>query len=280
MTEGRGSRPSLLDLTGRGSRPSLLDPTERVTVPGRAPGALPPLTLEAPPPPSPRVGIALGFAVGRERVLRRPTAVSAVVGAALVVVAGLIERRVGVAGAVDRTLVATFNVVIPLVSFGVAAQVSARSNLRQSLWSLARYGVARGDAALGALGAALAVSAVLAAAFAVLAVGLAHGAGNPPLVHDMLTSGWIAALTGAAYTGWFAAGATFGRHGGGRWLPLLLDFTVGGSAGLAGAVFPRANAASLLGGAAPLGLPQASSSALLAASAVALTALAAIRCRE
>jgi hypothetical protein len=264
---------------GRGSRPSMTDATERVTVPGRAPGALPPLSLEAPPPTAPRVGLALGFAMGRERVLRRPTAVSAVVGAALVVVAGLIERRVGSAGAVDRTLVATFNVVIPLVSFGVAAQVSARGNLRESLWNLARYGVARGDAALGALGAALATSAALAAAFAVLAVGLAHGAGSPPILHDMLTSGWIAALTAAAYTGWFAAGATFGRHGGWRWLPLALDFTLGGSAGIAGAVLPRANAASLLG-TAPLGMPQTSSSAILAASAAALIALAAVRCRE
>jgi hypothetical protein len=45
-------------------------------------------------------------------------------------------------------------------------------------------------------------------------------------------------------------------------------------------VLPRANAASLLGGTAPLGMPQTSSSAILAASAVALTVLAAIRCRE
>ena len=32
---------------------------------------------------------------------------------------------------------------------------------------------------------------------------------------------------GAAYTAWFAFGATFGRRGGGRWMPLALYFAVG-----------------------------------------------------
>ena len=249
-------------------------------MPGRAPGALPPLALEAPPPAAPRVALAIGFAMGRERVLRRPTALSALLGAALVVVAGIIERRVGSAGAVDRALTATFNVVVPLVSFGVAAEVSARGNLRDGVWSAARFGLARRDVALGAIGAALAASAALGAGFAALAVVVAHAPGNPPLARDLFTSGWIAALAAAAYTGWFTAGATFGRRGGGRWAPLVIDFVIGGSTGLAGALLPRANAASLLGGAAPLGLPQTSSCAILGASAVVLAGVAALRCGE
>jgi hypothetical protein len=108
---------------------------------------------------------------------------------------------------------------------------------------------------------------------------VAHAASSPPFAGDAFTSAWIAALTGAAYAGWFALGATFGRRGGGRWLPLLADFAIGGSLGLAGAVLPRANALSLLGGAAPLGMVQASSSVILGASAVVLAGLAGLRCR-
>jgi hypothetical protein len=262
------------------SRPSLSEPGERATLPGRTPGALPPLVREAPPAARPAVALAIGFAMGRERILRRPTALSALLGAGLVVVAGLIERRAGSAGAVDRTLAATFNVVVPLVTFGVCAAVSGRENLREGVWSAARFGLARRDVALGAIGAACLASAALGAGFAALAVLVAHAAGNPPVAGDLLTSGWIAALTAAAYTGWFSAGATFGRRGGGRWLPLVLDFVVGAGSGIAAAVLPRANAASLLGGAGPLGLPQASSSLILAASAMTLAGLAALRCRE
>lgn len=239
---------------------------------------LSPLALDPPRPAAPRVAIAVGFAVARARILRRPTAVSVVVGAALVVVAAIIERRVGSAGAVDRTLAATFNIVVPLSAFGVAAEASGRQRLREAVWPAARYGLARRDVALGTILAALAASAALGVLFAALAVAAAHGEGNPPLARDVFTSGWIAALTSAAYTGWFMAGATFGRRGGGRWVPLLLDFALRGSAGLAGAALPRANAVCLLGIATPLGLTQATSSAILAAGAVVLAALAALRC--
>ncbi len=267
----------------RASRPSMADPMERTTLPGRTPGPLPPLSLVAPPAASPAVALAIGFAVARERILRRPTALSALLGAALVVVSGIVERRMGSAGAVDRVLAATFNVVVPLVAFAVVGEASGRGNLRDGVWAAARYGVARRDVALGAVGAASAAAAVLAAMFAALAVAVGHAEGNPPLAHDMFTSGWIAALTAVAYTGWFSLGSTFGRRGGGRWVPLVVDFVLGGGTGLAGALLPRAHAANLLGvldGAAPLGLPQASSSLVLVASALVLTGLAALRCRE
>jgi hypothetical protein len=260
--------------------PSLSDAAERATMPGRTPGPLPPLSLEAPPAAPPAVALAIGLAIGRARVLQRPTALTALLGAALVVVSGIIERRVGSAGAVDRALAATFNVVVPLTSFAVAAEVSGRGDLRAAAWAAARFGVARRDVALGAIGAAALASATLGAGFAALAVLVAHAEGNAPLLHDLFTSAWIAALTAAAYTAWFTAGATFGRRGGGRWVPLVADFVLGGSTGLAGAILPRAHATSLLGGAAPLGLSQASSSAVLAVSVVVLASLAAFRCRE
>src|SRR5262249_37716586 len=130
---GHGARRgSVSDV--RVSRPSLPDAGERVTLPGRGPGALPPLSMVAPPPAPAGVALAIGFAMGRERILRRPTALSALVGAALVVVSALVERRLGSAGAVDRALAGTFNVVVPLVTFGLAGEASARGNLREAAW--------------------------------------------------------------------------------------------------------------------------------------------------
>jgi hypothetical protein len=264
------------------SQPSLPGVDDRMTMPGRErdAGALPPINREAPPAAVAGEALRLGFLMGRARVFRRSTAVSAVLGAALVVVAGVIERHAASAGAVDRALAATFNLVVPLLSFGIAAEAAGRGNLRDGVWSVARYGVARRDVALGLIASAAVASAALCAALAMLAVIVAHGEGNPPVAGDLLTSAWIAALAAAAYTGWFALGSTFGRRGGGRWAALVADFVVGASAGIAGAVLPRGHVLSLLGGAAPLAMPQMSSSLLLGASAVVLAALAAVRCRE
>ena len=61
------------------SGPSFSDPGERATVPGRNPGALPPIVREAPPAASPAVALAIGFAMGRERIQRRPTALAAMI---------------------------------------------------------------------------------------------------------------------------------------------------------------------------------------------------------
>ena len=253
---------------------------DRQTVPGGAPGGLPPIVMVAPRPTRSRRAIAIGFAMGRARLLRRPTALAALLGASLVVAAGVIERRVGSAGAADRALAATFRLVIPLVCFAIAAEAAGRGNLRDGVGPASRSGVARRDVALGALAAALALAATTSAALAALAVLVAGGGGALPGPRDAFTSAWIAALTASAYVGWFGLGATFGRRGGGRWAVLLADFALGGFAGFVGAVLPRAHAQNLLGGAAPLGLAQASSSALLGAAALVLCVLAALRCRE
>lgn len=222
----------------------------------------------------------IGLAMGRSRLLRRSTAVSCALGAALVVAAGMIERSVASAGAVDRALAATFNLVVPLVSFGLAIEASGRGNLREGVWPAARYGVARREVGLGLVAATAVAAAAAGAALSALAVLAAHGQGNPGVAVDTVMSGWIGALTAAAYAAWFMLGATFGRRGGGRWAPLIVDFAVGGSSGVAGAVLPRGNALSLLGEAAPLGMSQAASSAVLAVSVVVLGGAAAFACRD
>jgi hypothetical protein len=251
---------------------------ERVTLPGRGPDSLGPLALQPPAPARRSTAIALGFAIARERILRRPTALSAALGAALVVTLALIARRVP--GAVDRALVGTFRLVIPLVSFGIASEAAGRGHLREGVWSVARYGVSRRDVAAGLIAAAIVASAVVAALYAAASVVIAHDALSPPLARDLLQSVWIAALTASAYTAWFLFGGSFFDKGRGRWAPLVLDFVAGGSLGLFGAILPRGNAMNLLGAAAPMRLSQPASSAILLASVLVLALLAALRCRR
>ena len=252
----------------------------RDTLPGRRRTALGPPELDVQPEVGLGTAIALGLAVGRDRLLRRPTALAGLLGVGLVIVGAVIERRVGAAGAVDRALAGTFGLVIPLVSFGVTAEAAGRGHLCDGLWPVARYGVARRGVALGVIAMAILFSAALAAAFAVGSVALARGPGEPPFLRDAFQCAWIAAFSASAYAAWFSLGATFFRRGRGIWVPLVVDFLAGGSTGLAGAVLPRGNAQSLLGGAAPMHLPQAASSGILLGSAVVLTMIAALRCRR
>jgi hypothetical protein len=252
----------------------------RETLPGRRRTAIGPLQLDVQPAVGPGTSMVLGFAAGRDRVLRRPTALSALLGVALVIVGAVIERHAGGAGAVDRALSGTFRLVIPLVSFGVAADAACRGDLREAVWPIARYGASRRGVAAGVIAAAILIAAALAALFAVGSVGLAHGPSDLPLLRDAFQSAWIAALTASAYVAWFSLGATFFKRGRGRWLPLAADFLFGGSTGLLGALLPRGNAQNLLGGAAPVHLGQAASSAILLAAAMVLTLLAACRCRR
>ena len=229
---------------------------------------------------SPGVAASLGASIALERLRRRGTAVSLLLGAALVVASALIERRASSIGGLDRTLTATFHLVVPLVSFGVVAQALGRQRLGDGLWSAARFGVARRSVALGAIAVAIVASALASLVLVLLAVGLAHGPGDPPLARDLFTSGWIAAVTGMGYAGWFSLGATFGRRGGGRWLALAADFVLGGGTGVLGVLLPRGNANNLLGLSAPLALGQTASTAALVATALVLGGLAALRCRE
>ena len=262
------------------SDPDLTAP-DGAAPPDRGPGSSAPVQLAPPPPAGLGASVRLGASAARARILRRPTALAVALGLALIVTATVIERRVGSAGAVDRVLGGTFRLIIPLVTFAVAAAATGYDRLREAVWPLARFGASRRHVALGTILAAVAASAALAALFAALSVVLAHSPGEPPLLRDAFKSAWIGALTASAYAAWFSFGAAFWKRGRGRWIPLVLDLLFGASTGLLGAVFPRGDAANLLfGGAAALQLSQPASSAVLAASAVLLTLFASLLCRE
>jgi hypothetical protein len=218
--------------------------------------------------------------MARHRLLGRRAALLGLLALALTVSGSVIERRFGSAGAVDRALESTFRLVIPLLTFAIVAEASERSRLREAAWPAARYGALHRDVVLGIVAAAVLAAAASGAVLAALAVLLAHTPSAPPLAADALLSAWIGAITALAYTGWYALGATFLKRGRGRFIPLIADFVVGGSAGIAGALFPRGNASNLLGGAAPLRLPQQASTAILIVSGAILCALAVLRCRK
>jgi hypothetical protein len=225
-------------------------------------------------------GVRLGMEMTLSRLRARRPLLAFGLGVALAVAAAVIEVAFGSSGAVDRALLATFRLATPLTIFSLAADAADRTALRDAAWPAARFGAASHHVALGiALATALA-SAFVGALLAVVVVVFAHGPGAAPFVRDVLISGWIGALTGAAYAGWFSLGATFFRRGRGRFVPLAADLLLGGSAGVIGALLPRGNAANLLGGPSPLGLGQPASAGLLAASALLLALAAAARCRE
>ncbi len=106
---------------------------------------------------------------------------------------------------------------------------------------------------------------------------LAHGPADPPVVADALKCAWIAALASAAYVAWLGFGATFGKRGGGRWVPLVFDFVFGASGGVVGAILPHGNALNLLGGRAPFEMAQPTSSVLLLMMTIVMALLAALR---
>jgi hypothetical protein len=255
------------------------DLAKRDTLPGRTPPSLR-VVLDPPPAASRSAAIRLGFAAGLSRLRRRSSLLALALAVALVVVGALVERAANPAAAASASLFATFRLVVPLLAFAAVAEVTDRGRLDDAAWPIARYGAARLEVALGIVGAAAAGIAVACGALALVATLLAHGPADPPLARDVLTAAWIGALTGPAYVSWYAFGATFGKRGGGRYAPLLLDFIAGGSTGVFGALLPRGGAENLLGGEAPLGMSQPASAAALVAMTLALAALAALRARD
>jgi hypothetical protein len=224
--------------------------------------------------------VLLGLTTCARRLARRSTALTAILGLTLAITAGIIERRVTAADAVSRSLAATFRLVVPLFCFALAVAASDRTSLREAAWPVARYGASRRGVALGISVALVIGSAVGGALLSVAAVISAHSASATPFMRDAFTSGWIGGLTGAAYAAWFALGASFFERGRGRWVPLVLDFVVGGGTGVVAALLPRAHARGLLGGDGPLGMSQPESSLVLALMVFALPVLAALKCRD
>jgi hypothetical protein len=152
--------------------------------------------------------------------------------------------------------------------------------LREAAWSVARFGAARRDVALGIVLSSVAASAlggIILAAFAVLS---AYGPSSRPLLVELFTSGWIGGLVGAAYAAWFVLGASFFARGRGRWVPLVLDFVLGGGTSAIAAIFPRSHARGLLGDIGPTQFSQPQSCMALLIMLFVGSSLALMRARD
>jgi hypothetical protein len=237
---------------------------------------MPPDAIEASPRAALVLGVRLGFIEASRRLGRRALALTGLLALALTAIGALIERSATIAGAADRALMGCMGLVVPLLTFAIVARVIGRRRLGEATWPLARFGLSRRAIAFGMHASAALASAVIAALGAALAVlassGLALG--------DAAISAWIGALGALAYAGWFTLGASFLRRGAGRFVPLVLDFILGGSQTLIGALFPRGHLTHLIGGPPPIELAPSSSSMGLVAMAVALALGAALRQKQ
>lgn len=225
-------------------------------------------------------GVRLGFVTATRRLQSRATLLLVALAVALVISGGVIERHITTWGAVDRSLSSTFRLVLPLYCFAVATAACHRLGLREAAWSVARFGAARRDVALGVVLAVVAASTLGGVLLSAVAVLSAYGSSSRPLLIELFTSGWIGGLVAAAYASWFAVGSTFLHRGRGRWIPLVLDYFLGGGTGVIAVFFPRSNARNLLGDVGPAHFSQPQSCVALFVMVVVLVSLATVRSRD
>lgn len=203
------------------------------------------------------------------RTATRHKGVLALVGWAAAAVVIAAARRGE--GANEVVLGALGPFVIPLVAFAAAASALSGRSLRAVVEPLVLLGAPRSSASLAPFAVAMVSSAALCGVLGGLCVALAREPSAP--FGDVLTTAWIAALGGASYAALFVATSSFGKAGGGRNVALAIDFVLGASGGLGGALTLRGHLRNLLGGAAPLRIGQRVSCVaivIIAAVAIAL----------
>lgn len=201
--------------------------------------------------------LAAGARIAALRLWRRASLVALLLAIGLVVVAALLERHSAALDAADHTLVgAVFGVAVPVLGYLVVECSTDSRRLDASLDELARHGANRRTAVLGLLGVCAALLAAAAAALAVIGVTVARGLSDAGLSRDLLASAWIGAVAGIAYAAWFALGSRFGRHGGGRFWALCLDWVLGSTTTFVAVPWPRGHIRNLLGAAPVLALAQ------------------------
>lgn len=225
-------------------------------------------------------GVRLGFRTAASRLTARSSLLLIGLSVALVLSGGLIERRITSWGSVDRSLISTFRLVIPLYCFALTSAVCQGLGLREAAWSVARFGAARRDVALGLVLLLVASAAAGGFLLASLAVLSAFGSSSRPLVAELFTSAWIGAFVSAAYVAWFAWGSTFLNRGRGRWIPLICDALFGAGTGTLAAFFPRSHARNLIGEIGPTHFSQPQSCVALLVMVFVLVSLSMVRSRD
>jgi len=203
--------------------------------------------------------VSAGAALARARLRCRPFALVCLLCLMLAAAAGIIERAVAPAGAADRTIIAITRLVLPLTCFAITRIGLGPNSLRDATWPAARYGARRRHVALGSVSMIALASMLLAIASSTLGLLFAYRGASS----DLVTTGWIVALSAGSYTALLAFATSFGRNGGGRWFALIGDLALGSGAGGFAVVWPRSHTRNLIGDGSVLALTQAQSSALM-----------------
>jgi hypothetical protein len=194
--------------------------------------------------------------------------------AALAMASALSARLAGVVGGADHVLRGPFaTLVLPLLSYTVVSGALGGMGLRPALRGVVALGAVPGTAALASVLVSVGTSGIASGLLAALVCVVAHGTGDAPLLADLASSTFVAAVAGAAYAAWFCAGSAIGR-GAMRGVFLVVDWVLGASAGFGALFTPRGHVVSLLGGALCFDLSRRTSSVMLVAIAVAYGAAA------
>lgn len=215
------------------------------------------------------------------RFLRTPRAWLPIAAwAALAIASALAARAQGSTSGATHVLRGSFAlVVVPLVTYAIVGATLGKSGLRGGIRGVVALGATRRSAALASVGVAAVASAAICGVLAAVTGLVAHGSQDPPLAADMVTSLWVGALGGGAYAAYFSVGAAIGK-GHMRGALLVLDWIVGGGAGVGAVLTPRGHVTSLLGGPLCADLSQRVSSGLLVVLLVTYGALAVMLARR
>jgi hypothetical protein len=225
------------------------------------------------------VALLAGLRQGAGRCARAGSVGGAAIALSVVLLGALAEKRSALAGAANRALLGSaFGLVIPLVVFATVAAIIGPGRLDYAASPIARFGHSRRQVAAGLALAAMAIGGVAAAVLGATSAVAAHDPTAPPVLFDALAAAWIGAVTGCAYAAFFVFGSTMGRRGGGRYLALALDFSMGATGTAAAVLCPRAHATNLLGGEPLLHVGQSASLLMLIALSAVFWAAAVLRC--
>ncbi len=224
------------------------------------------------------VAVAGGARLAWRRLSGRSTLLITIGAVAFATLAAWGERQVDAIQAADFALQgAGFGLAIPFAALSLVTVALSRARLQEAVGTLALLGASRRAAAIGALAGTAIVTAAVGLLVAATTAFIAHGQVTGDTISDAWTAAWIGGLSGAAYATYFGAASSFGKHGGGRIIALILDLVLGPLAGTAAVVFPRAHALNLLGASPVLDLPQPASTGILLAMLAVFGGAAALR---
>jgi hypothetical protein len=215
------------------------------------------------------------------RIVRSPTAlVTAGAWLLLALVAALVERARGGHSAGHVLLGAFGAIALPLLVFSIVGATLGGAGFGRAGRPLVSFGADPLRVAATTLAVAAVATVVVCALASAVVAAVAHGADDPPLVRDTLTTAKVGALAALAYTAFFAFGAALVRSGVGRGALLAADWILGDGTGAGSLLTPRAHLRSLFGGPPAFELSQRASLLALVLIAVAFGGLALVLARR